>query len=82
MSINQQYSRNDLPSVVYDVVVYGEHMADVGDVGKEVEGVSSLSMIGQAKDNGTSKSGDSSEVRGKPRGVEYISREGGKDEGY
>ena len=45
-------------------------MADVGDGGKEVEGVSTVSVIGRAKDCGASDSGYSSEVRVKPRGVE------------
>ena len=50
-------------------MVYGEHVADFGDGGKEVEGVSAVSVIGRARDCGASESGDRSEVREKPRGV-------------
>ena len=34
---------------MYDVVVYGEHTADVGEGGKEVEGVSVVSVTGTSE---------------------------------
>ena len=42
---------------VCDGAVYGEIMADVGDGGKEVEGVSVVSVIGGASDSGARKWG-------------------------
>ena len=77
MPIIQLSYRDDVP-VAYDVAVYGEHVADVGDGGKEVEGVCAINVIGLAKDNGASKSKDSNEVREKPRGVGDVAREGAK----
>ena len=69
---------HDLTSVVYDIALYGKRVADIGDGGKEVEGVSAVSVI--AKDSGASKNGDSSEVREKPRDVGDGSRKEAKIE--
>ena len=77
MPIIQPSSHDYLP-VVYDVVVYDEHVADVGDESKEVKGVSAISVIGGARDSGASESGDGSEVREKPREVRDVSREEAK----
>ena len=46
MPIIQPPSHDELASVVYDIAVYGEHVADVGDGGKEVERVNTVSVIG------------------------------------
>ena len=53
-------------------------MADVGDGGKDVEGVSIVNVIGQARYSGANEIGDSSDVSKKPRGVGDAAREGAK----
>ena len=63
-----QPSSHDNLAVVNYFAVYGKHVADVGDGGKEVEGVIAISVIGGARDSGASESGDGSGMREEPRG--------------
>ena len=55
--------------ILFPMLQYGENAADVGCGVKEVEGVSAVSVIGRARNSRARESGDSSEVREKPRGV-------------